>query len=195
MATNTGIAPPNLSEDSGNRFAPDPNTLPRRFVKKTQTLADGTNVGGTTDYVLEVVGTQAVGASGTTQGVDSSGRASVSIDAATVTVPVDVQALYRTQSILTTATLGAAGVYTSPSVDGINFRRITGVAFSNVAGSLAIQQSDDGTTWDTITTVTVAAATPIAWDQVIHTRYVRYVYTNGATLQTTFRLSGYLAAA
>lgn len=119
----------------------------------------------------------------------------VNIRSSTIAVPVDVQSLYRVQSILTTATLAISGVYTGPSLDGINFRRITGKAFADVAGSLAIQQSDDGTTWDTITTVTVVAATPIAWDQVLNARYVRYVYTNGATIQAAFRLSGYLAAA
>lgn len=119
----------------------------------------------------------------------------VTVAGATIAVPVDVQALYRVQSILTTAALAANGVYTSGAIDGINARRITGKVFSDVAGSLAIQQADDGVTWDTVTTIAVAAGAAVVWDQVLNARYVRYVYTNGATLQATFRLSGYLAAA
>lgn len=117
----------------------------------------------------------------------------VNLRSSTIALPVDVQALYRVQSILTTAALAANGVYTSGAVDGINFRRITGKVFSDVAGSLYIQQSDDGTTWDNASVVTVAAGAAPFYDVVMYARYVRFYYVNGATLQGVFRLSGYLA--
>lgn len=128
-------------------------------------------------------------------GTGTAGTVNTTITGSTIAIPVDVQALYRTQAIFTNTVLAANAVYTGVLVDGLNFRRITGKAFSDVAGSLAIQQSEDGATWDTITTIAVVAATPVVWDQVINSRYVRYVYTNGGTIQTAFRLSGYLAAA
>jgi len=111
-----------------------------------------------------------------------------------VAVPVDKQAVYRTQAFLTTTALGADASYTSATFDALLYRRITGKVFADQDGTLNLQHSDDGTTWDTLTNMSVTANTPVKYDEPIYCRYVRVNYVNGAVAQTTFRLSGYLSA-
>lgn len=113
---------------------------------------------------------------------------------ATISVPIDKKTIYRSLGFSTTTALAASTAYTSASLDGIQYRRLTGRAFADQAGTLDLQHSDDGTTWDTLTSISVAASTPVKFDEPIYTRYIRIVYTNGATAQTTFRLSAYLSA-
>lgn len=111
--------------------------------------------------------------------------------------PVDSQSILRSQAVLTTTALGANAAYTSSSTDGINYRRVTGRVYADQAGAtsgLQIQQSDDGSTWDTVwSQASPAASTVYAFDVELYLRYVRVVYTNGAGAQTTFRLSMYLS--
>lgn len=145
---------------------------------------------------LPVFGTGSNGAVGAVSPGGSAGNPShVSIDGATIAVPVDVQSMYRTQVVLTAAALAAAGVYTSGATDALNFRRITGRVFADVAGTLHIEQSDDNVTFDSIAPITVVASTAQGFDVPVYARYVRLRYVNGAAAQTAFRLSGYLAAA
>jgi len=103
------------------------------------------------------------------------------------------QAITRSQAFITTTALGVSGTYTSASIDGIQYRRLTGKVFADQAGTLEIHHSDDGTTWDTITSISVSASTPASFDEPIYTRYIRVNYVNGTTAQTAFRLSGYLS--
>jgi hypothetical protein len=91
-------------------------------------------------------------------------------------------------------------VYTSSSIDGQKYVRFTGKVYSDQGGSLEIQQADpagDGThtpgTFRTLTTVAVTGGTVAKFDEPLLCQYVRLKYTNGATNQTTFEISGYLA--
>lgn len=129
--------------------------------------------------------------------VDSVGRVKVNgkITDASIAVPSDVQSVFRTQSFLTTTALAAAGVFTGAGVDAINFRRITGRVVASHAGVLHIEHSDDNVTWDSVDPLTVAAGVAYGFDTPIFARHVRLRYVNGATAQTSFRLSGYLSAA
>ena len=140
----------------------------------------------------EVVTTStATGAGGSTTNPNN-----VNIVGSSIAVPVNVQSLYRTQVVLTSAALAASTAYISPSVDALNFRRITGRYISDVAGSnFLVQQSDDGVIWDNIYGTAPGANTLLAFDTPIYLRYVRLYYLNSAAAQTAFRLSGYLAAA
>ena len=91
------------------------------------------------------------------------------------------------------AALGASGVYTGSGFDTRNHRRVTGYAYSDQAGTLYIDYSDDNSTWRMLATGTaVAAATLVTYDVICYGRYARLRYVNGATLQTTFELRGYL---
>lgn len=110
-----------------------------------------------------------------------------------VAVPLDKQAIYRTQAFGITTPLAASASFTSATFDGILYRRITGRVFADQAGTLNLQHSDDGTTWDTLTSISVSANEPAKFDELIYCRYVRVNYVNGATAQTVFRLSGYLS--
>lgn len=91
----------------------------------------------------------------------------------------------------TTAPLGTGGTFTGTSDDVLNFAGIVISVFSNVASAtdgLSIQQSSNGTNWDVVDTFTIAAATGRAIEIPPAARFFRIVYTNGGTLQTTFRL-------
>lgn len=106
----------------------------------------------------------------------------------------------RTLAVQSLTNLAGAAVYTSRTVDGQKYVRLTGKVYSDQSGSLAIQQADplqDGThnpgTWRTLTTVAVTGGTVAKFDEPLLCQYVRLVYTNGATPQTAFEISGYLA--
>lgn len=132
---------------------------------------------------------------------------SSTIVGSTIAVPTQQQAILRQLVTLTTTVLGITATFTGPSIDAIDARRITGVAQSDQAGTLHVEQSDDGATWNRYTNlvgqtadntdpdVDVAIGGTTAFDFPVLQRYVRLVYVNGAVAQTTFRLSGYLAAA
>lgn len=71
--------------------------------------------------------------------------------------------------------------------------------YSDQGGSLEIQEADvigDGThvpgTFRTTSTIAVTAGAAAVIDATLHCHFVRLKYTNGATAQGTFELSGYL---
>lgn len=89
------------------------------------------------------------------------------------------------------APLGVSGVFTGATYDGLSASSYSVSVFSNVASAtdgLSIQQSSDGTNWDLTDTYTVPAATGKVFVPQKAARYMRVVYTNGGTLQTSFRL-------
>lgn len=144
-------------------------------------------------YAEEIV---AVNADGTPIGGGGGGTVGLTdAELRATPVPVSGTAVYRTQSMVTSTVLGVAGIYTSAGVDGLNFRRLTGRVIASHAGVLHVEHSDDNATWDSIDPLTVAADTGYGFDFPVFARYIRLRYVNGATLQTSFRLSGYLAAA
>lgn len=67
---------------------------------------------------------------------------------------------------------------------------LTGTVFSDVAGSLYVDQSPDGVNWDVSSTaITVAAGVGQAINEPLTGFYVRLRYVNGAAAQTEFRLA------
>lgn len=60
--------------------------------------------------------------------------------------------------------------------------------YSDVAGSLAVQQSNDGTNYDVLRTIPYIAAAQTAIAVPITAKYGRLVYTNGVGAQAAFRL-------
>jgi hypothetical protein len=109
-----------------------------------------------------------------------------------IALPIDKQMTYRVQNFTTSTPLGSSASYTGATIDGLNFKRLSGKVFANVAGNLYVEFSDDGINWDRISSYAVSAGTPIKYDEVIVTQCIRVVYVNGASAQGTFRLSGYL---
>ncbi|MFA5217078.1 hypothetical protein [Sulfuricurvum sp.] len=93
-----------------------------------------------------------------------------------------------------TVALGISGVFTGTATDMLLYGSVLINAFSNVASAAAgisVQWSSDGTNWDIIPSTyyvaaAVAGARTITQNKLA--RYMRVVYTNGGTGQTTFRL-------
>lgn len=100
-------------------------------------------------------------------------------------------------SVLSTANssealLGISAVFTGTAVDALQYGTIMVTAFSDVASAangLSIQQSKNGTNWDVTDTYTISAGASSKISVPRQEQYVRVVYTNGGTIQATFRLS------
>lgn len=94
---------------------------------------------------------------------------------------------------LTNRPLAANEVFTQGKRDRFNDREpigsICGLIYSDKAGTLLLEESDDGTTFTTTATVNVSAATnaELAWTDLTK-RWYRFKYTNGAAAQTSFAL-------
>lgn len=110
-------------------------------------------------------------------------------------VPMDKQAQLKQQIENNTTALGASATYTGASfdtmADGVNFTWLTGVVYSNVAGTLFIDQSVDGTRWLTPQSISIGAGVSNPIDVTILSRYIRLRYVNQATAQTSFDLHAY----
>ena len=86
-------------------------------------------------------------------------------------------------------TLAGLGVYTSHAFATDTADVIVGSIHSDVDGSLAVQQSNDGTKWDIAKTIPYVGGTEPGIGPVeILAKYGRVVYTNGAVIQGHFRL-------
>lgn len=87
--------------------------------------------------------------------------------------------------------LAGGGVFTGASKEVLDYAVVTVHTYSDVASAvdgLRVQWSTDGTNWDSEDVFSVAAATGKTFSFQAAARYMRVVYTNGATLQTAFRL-------
>jgi hypothetical protein len=110
-----------------------------------------------------------------------------------VTNPIPVVNGGVTTSTLnsTTAVLAGGAVFTgtAENISGYADVRISVIAsHASATDGLQYQQSIDGTNWDFVDSYTVAAASGKALGFPVNGTWGRVVYTNGATLQTSFRL-------
>jgi hypothetical protein len=87
--------------------------------------------------------------------------------------------------------LGDAVAYTSGIFTNDNLGSISVRVDSDQSGSLALEASDDGTHWDTVSTTAVTGATVSEVTLAPYGGVMRLVYTNGSTPQTSFRFSAY----
>ena len=85
--------------------------------------------------------------------------------------------------------LGANETYTSATLMADTYDTIVGTVFADQAGTLYIEQSNNGTNWDLSTSNSISASTGEAISEVIVAPYFRARYVNGATPQTAFRLT------
>lgn len=106
---------------------------------------------------------------------------------------VAITGIERVLAFSTTTPLGAGGGYTSPSIDAISYKACIGYAYSDVAGSYIVQHSDDGLTWTSSSQNATSASTLATVAFAVSARYIRYIFTNGASPQTIFRFSMYLS--
>ncbi len=95
------------------------------------------------------------------------------------------------QLTFTNTPLGSNGVFTSGVFTNDNLGSISVRVDSDHSGSLALEASDDGTTWDTVSTSAVTGGTVFEATLAPYGGVMRFVYTNGGTAQTSFRFSAY----
>jgi hypothetical protein len=95
--------------------------------------------------------------------------------------------------ILTKRPLAASEAYTQNSQDRFNdvkpVNSVSGLVYTDQAGTLKLQESQDNSAWTDTRIITVAAGVvnKIEWTQLTK-RWYRFLYTNGATAQTSFVL-------
>lgn len=101
--------------------------------------------------------------------------------------------------VLTTTTLAASGEYAQTAVDALApsgttkpslpVGKLRGIVQASHAGTLYIEESENGSSWTAAKTVAVSAntTTDSGWI-TISKRYYRFRYANGATPQTSFIL-------
>lgn len=90
------------------------------------------------------------------------------------------------------ANLAAAGVFTGVTRDSGTaaiYQTFVASSHANVAGTLEIQKSTNGTAWSPAARVAVGADQPVELSVRVTARYYRVVYTNGAGAQTSFNLT------
>lgn len=96
--------------------------------------------------------------------------------------------------------LAGAATFTGPTRDSAEAPAYDGYfqayALSDVAGTMRLETSPDGTAWFRTTADTaVGVDTPVILKALAPARYNRVVYVNGAGAQATFQLhSAYTAA-
>jgi len=110
--------------------------------------------------------------------------------------PADIQAQYRPVIASTATPLNASQEYTSSWYDCANYGKVTILSAADVAGTLKVQQSTDGSNADfesswSASSVTIGGTTKYVVSAIVElsARYVRVIYTNSTSDQTWFRLT------
>lgn len=111
----------------------------------------------------------------------------------TLTNPLEVSDAGVVTSTLnsTTAVLAGGAVFTGTAENISNYSdvRISVIAsHASATDGLQYQQSSDGVNWDFVDAYTIPASSGKAFGFPVNATWGRVVYTNGATLQTSFRL-------
>lgn len=88
----------------------------------------------------------------------------------------------------TTAILAAGASFTGIAFSVSGWGRIVVSCYADVAGTLRVEQRNDGTNWDTRSEFTYAAAALLGYSVDVVGSEARIVYVNGATAQVAFRL-------
>lgn len=81
----------------------------------------------------------------------------------------------------------------SDTING-KWSKFRAFAGSDQAGTLTIQQSADATNWYQVATASTTANNGAVLESLVCLRYVRAVFTNGATLQTKFEFDTVLVS-
>lgn len=108
-------------------------------------------------------------------------------------LPVNVVATAGTVSTANSSStpLGSSAAFTGTSENVTGYAMILVSVFADQASAtdgLSIQQSSNGTNWDITDAYTIAASTGKTFSFQPVASFFRIVYTNGATIQTAFRL-------
>lgn len=96
-----------------------------------------------------------------------------------------------------TTTLTANATFTGTADEVVGYATVSifvNASHASATDGLRIEWSSDATNWDDADTYTIAALTGKALTFGVQARYLRVVYTNGGTTQTSFRLQTLLHA-
>jgi hypothetical protein len=103
--------------------------------------------------------------------------------------PIAQNAISAVSTLNSTSTpLIASAAFTGTGEVVNDYSSVTITLYSDVAGVCSLQQSSDNTNWDIIKQVSVSATTQCVMEMTVVAKYMRVVYTNGASNQTYFRL-------
>jgi len=182
---------------------PDPNAVYKislRWVNGGTAPASSTNA--TVQYVAvqDYAELTAEITAGRGQTVAGQGIGVNVITMPTVTANVTpTQCIYYNDSVTNqaaSATLTGTSRYTGTAAGTAQrYQKFSAFVFSDQAGTIRIECSNDNTTWRRATVDTpVTANTPVVLSVPVMTRYHRVVYVNGATLTTQFMLNSALSA-
>lgn len=133
----------------------------------------------------------------------NSANSKTTLDNTNIVLPQQMKSIERAYQYATSQTLAISGYYIGANIDCSTFKKVNGHVSADQAGTLYIQQSDDGfTNWLTIQTTPITAASSVSINSVTYyngtqyevnvtSKWARVVYVNGATAQTRFVLSAY----
>lgn len=133
----------------------------------------------------------------------SSANNKTTLNDTNIILPQQMKSIDRLYQFSTTTNLTANNVYISNAVDCSTYKKLCGHVAANQAGTLYVQQSDDGSSnWLTVQTTAVSASTQTTISSVsyynatqyevnITSKWARVIFVNGATAQTYFLFSGY----
>lgn len=131
-----------------------------------------------------------------TQIVDGSGNViGATSNALDINIKSNASSGFISTSNSSTANLAGAAAFTGTGEDVTQYSEMRVSVYSShvsATDGLSIQQSSDNSNWDITDTYTIAAATGKTFVVPRQARYFRVVYTNGATLTTSFRLQAIL---
>lgn len=106
-----------------------------------------------------------------------------------------LQALYEFGDLVlhdyTTIPLSANSEWTSTTDSSTKTGKVVGSVYSDVSGTLHVEQSPDGTNWDIVDSFTVAGGSGLKFNVEKVCTYLRVRYVNGSSAQTVFRLYVY----
>lgn len=109
---------------------------------------------------------------------------------ATQAITPGVKPMQNYQNVLaaTEAALAANAEFDSNQQICVRYGRLVGSVLSDQAGTLYIEQTQDGTNYDVSVSIAVAANTGVSFSEEVVAPGCRARYVNGATAQTVFRL-------
>ena len=87
--------------------------------------------------------------------------------------------------------LKAGETWTSKSESSLETGRVVGLVYADVSGTIYIEQSGDGLSWDVTDSFGVAGGSGLGFTIQKVAQHVRVRYVNGGTDQAVFRLYVY----
>jgi hypothetical protein len=105
---------------------------------------------------------------------------------------VSIAGIKRVEAFRDKTPLGINAKYYSPSLDGLAFSKLSGIVFADQAGELQVEESLDGYDWIQTSKQTITASAGKAFSYDINSRFIRLIFVNGATANTTFKINGFL---